>query len=1269
MTKNFICKLGSAFLIFILLTAALPINILAYAVDLSQSKVFKVDYFDADFAPGYIKNNAPATGHGSGMTEVQRAEDWGIDFYILSNTSKDANIYMDFANAAVYNGVSYDVRMYTWLDHAYGDGGIYGVYTNKIGIATYPVLRGTENGNALETNSIHVELHFYRSGSLASGNPQEVSWEGVVRFADLDTNEGYIFENNSCNCVYTASAAETTISHSLSFYYGTRTVNYGGTAGDDSNYNGAIWAELGSAPSRPLTLQYRTSGRFGSEIGYQGVTVKYNLVGTVPAGVTNWPNSYVAEYSNVNVQPAPTCSNAVTNANYTFSGWYTNSNFTGSPVTATTVTNTDRNLYGRYTRTAYTVTTSRSGSGTITASRNGITSGSNYTVSFAPSAGYYVASVTVDGVAQTNPNSLRNYTFSNIKADHEISVVFKPLLTLTTSATNGTISRSDNAIVPGSNRTVTFTPNDGYYLSSLRVNGTNVSITPTTTSYTLNNITANQTVDAIFSPLFMIDTSVVNGTITEDQSNLYPNSEATIRYTANDGCYLAGITVDGAAVNYSNFLSEYVFSNITSNHTINVVYNPYLALTTSANNGVISSGDIRIREGENRTVTFTPNAGHALRNLTVNSEPVDIDRLATSYTVNDIRENTDVVANFEPVYEITTEVIGGTISDNVDNIFAGETASVSYAPEGDNELQFIVVDGEYIDTTGIEDEYIFSDIQGNHNIQVVYNGIGNAAVHFVDADMNELADAIVTTDYCGETVGSLLDVENKIDELISIGYEMTSRDTFETEIFSDTPLDFYIVFEPIIEEITVEEPKTEQDIMNPDGTSYPTGLDLDSLTTELTRTIEYVYEETGETAAESVVQTVLFTRTGFVNHVTGEVWYSDYETDEIYEEVVSPVIRNFTASLDVVPSRVTTYEDGPLTEICIYAENLKQISNLLFVDGEGNSLADTLTVIGHPEEAILYEYDSIVESIENLGYILVENEYEGTEVFDDNYEVNQNFYLVFEPLIITYTVNNEGIAGTPANPNRPDGPVVPEKLTSDDFTYVVNRTINYVYDISSPRFETNPVAAESVVQRTTITREATVNYVTMEVVYSEWEVPEVILEEKISPVIENFTADRDVDALTSLEEDIEPNKTLELTETVVYTPKTSNVIIRFLDEDGNQLLDNLVYMGNFETPFILDNRVEQNITRLTSNSSYTLTRNETTNLQIFFTSGDQVFNVVFKKTAVDEETAIPATGEQVNGFATIVGILLLCGSIAGIAMLLLNKVNKPKKAEKTKKNN
>ena len=122
--------------------------------------------------------------------------------------------------------------------------------------------------------------------------------------------------------------------------------------------------------------------------------------------------------------------------------------------------------------------------------------GSNKSFVITPNLGYHIADIIVDGVSKM-PDSLRKsiestsytYTFSNVTSNHTIQAVFAPgvlqYVITATAGTGGTITPSGDVFVPQfGSQTFTITPDTGYGIKDVLVDGVSVGAVST---YTFDN--------------------------------------------------------------------------------------------------------------------------------------------------------------------------------------------------------------------------------------------------------------------------------------------------------------------------------------------------------------------------------------------------------------------------------------------------------------------------------------------------------------------------------------------------------------------------------------------------------------------------------------------------------------------------------------------------------------------------------------------------------------------------------------------------------------
>jgi flagellar hook assembly protein FlgD len=297
----------------------------------------------------------------------------------------------------------------------------------------------------------------------------------------------------------------------------------------------------------------------------------------------------------------------------------------------------------------------------------GVASGSTQVFTITPNTGYKIDTVTVDGGAvATNPT----YTFSNVTVNHTISAAFSVnTFTITASAgANGSISPSGIVSVnSGATSTFTMTPNTGYHVSDVLVDGASVGAVG---SYTFTNVTANHTIAASFAiNTYTITASAgANGTISPS-GVVSVNSGATTTFTItpNSGYHVSDVLVDGVS---QGAITSYPFTNVTANHTIiaSFAINTYTITASAGANGTISpSGIVSVNSGATATFTMTPNTSYHVSDVLVDILSAGA---VTSYTFNNVITNHTISAVYS-VNSTTTTVNGGIIPSDTTWTLAG----------------------------------------------------------------------------------------------------------------------------------------------------------------------------------------------------------------------------------------------------------------------------------------------------------------------------------------------------------------------------------------------------------------------------------------------------------------------------------------------------------------------------------------------------------------------------------------------------------------------
>ncbi len=286
----------------------------------------------------------------------------------------------------------------------------------------------------------------------------------------------------------------------------------------------------------------------------------------------------------------------------------------------------NHNIAATFTINTYTINATAGSNGVISPSGLvPVNYGANQNFTITNNTGYSISSVLVDSVSQ---GSVSTYNFTNVQANHTISATFAGLTyTITPSATgNGVISpNTPQTVNYGATQTFTFTPNTGYYLSTLTIDGT--PVIPSGNTYTFSNVTASHTISATFAITMLTITATAgpNGAISPPGVvNVSYGAGQGFTITPNTGYYTASILVNGAPVAGppESGNPAYMFSNVTVNQTISATFNATPAVTgISPAAGPVGGGTVVTITGSGFTgVTAVRFGGNAATSYTYTND-------------------------------------------------------------------------------------------------------------------------------------------------------------------------------------------------------------------------------------------------------------------------------------------------------------------------------------------------------------------------------------------------------------------------------------------------------------------------------------------------------------------------------------------------------------------------------------------------------------------------------------------------------------------------
>lgn len=412
---------------------------------------------------------------------------------------------------------------------------------------------------------------------------------------------------------------------------------------------------------------------------------------------------------------------------------------------------------------------------------NEVVFGGSVTFSITADPCYNISAILVDGEADTNfvagvPTA--EYTMSNIDSNHTVVAQFETTTyEVTVNVTgNGTADPTSGTYNCGDTVAFTFTPdNDGVEVESVVVNGNNIG---SVTSYVINGISADYTIDVTFADITYTLTSVAynNGTIDPVGDTVVAyNGSMTYTLTPNDCQTVSELLVNGVSyLDSANFDgTTLTLDNIQRDMTIQAYFQvmTYTVEATQAEGGVITETGV-YNCGTDVTYNIVANDCYTLTTITVDGEDITCELTDTVIVINAIDTNHTITATFTMnTYTITANVnddAAGTITPT-DTFNCGETPVYEITPNEGYYIVSVMVDSV---EQGAIDSYTFSALHADHTIDATFakytytvSAYGAAGVEITPegdttVEYGESVSYTLTADDCYEIVSVMLDGED-----------------------------------------------------------------------------------------------------------------------------------------------------------------------------------------------------------------------------------------------------------------------------------------------------------------------------------------------------------------------------------------------------------------------------------------------------------------------------------------------------------------------------
>jgi hypothetical protein len=227
-----------------------------------------------------------------------------------------------------------------------------------------------------------------------------------------------------------------------------------------------------------------------------------------------------------------------------------------------------------------------------------------------------------------------------------------------TAEANGSITPSGIIVVSrGGSQTFTFTPDAGYRVYLVLIDGIPNQAAVVDGYYTFNNVMANRMIHVSFTmitpPVYTITaTAGANGTISPSGAvSVNGGKNQTFNFTPAAGYKIGTVVVDGANNTQAAATGTHTFYNVNENHTISVTFEPtaitYKITATAGAGGIIDpSGVVNVIKGGSQTFTFTPNSGYKISLVLVNGVPNQAALVAGKHTFSNVNANHTISVTF-----------------------------------------------------------------------------------------------------------------------------------------------------------------------------------------------------------------------------------------------------------------------------------------------------------------------------------------------------------------------------------------------------------------------------------------------------------------------------------------------------------------------------------------------------------------------------------------------------------------------------------------------
>lgn len=341
---------------------------------------------------------------------------------------------------------------------------------------------------------------------------------------------------------------------------------------------------------------------------------------------------------------------------------------------------------------------------------------------------------------------------------------------------------------------------------------------------------------------------------------------------------------------------------------------------------------------------------------------------------------------------------------------------------------------------------------------------------------------------------------------------------------------------------------------------------------------------------EVIKQNAHFVRTGQTNEVTGKTTFTPWTVDvNGWTKVDVPVVDGYMPTQSTVGAVNVMPDMNNVTVTINYLKNA-QTGKISYVDGNGNEVSHT-DLASHTGDSV-----AIIPQAP-LNWKVVPGQTIPTSVVAGPNGIPMVTVHVEHDTILVPSTDPK----TPSD-KLPDGTNYPTGIAQDDLNKTITRTIM----INVPGQEPQIIKQEA-----KFTRNATVDLVNHDVVYTSWEAGQNGWVAVNAPFIDGYTASQKSLAAVDVTSDMN-----DVVVTINYTANNDQVTINYVDQNGNPV-------GNQVVPGKHDSEVAL---KLNIPDGYQFDQSVPETIKI----DGQALTVKVKKIVTDNGKQAPENGQTIN---------------------------------------